>query len=191
MRLGWRSVWKPAVRIDSGGRASGAVWVASPNFDARPEGVPIDLLVVHGISLPPGKYGGEGIKQLFTNVLDCDAHPYFGQLRGLRVSSHFLVDRAGALVQFVSCNDRAWHAGVSSWRGRSRCNDFSVGIELEGVDDQAYADEQYATLVTLTRALCARYPIVDLAGHSELSPGRKTDPGTAFDWARYRANLRG
>ena len=179
------------MQIDLGGRASGAIWVASPKFDARPEGVLIDLLVVHGISLPPGEYGGEGIKRLFTNALDCDAHPYFGQLRGLRVSSHFLVNRAGALLQFVSCNDRAWHAGVSSWRGRSRCNDFSVGIELEGADDQAYADEQYATLVVLTRALYARYPIVDLAGHSEISPGRKTDPGPAFDWARYRSSLRG
>lgn len=175
--------------IDDAGRASGAIWIASPNFDVRPPNGAISLLVVHNISLPPGEFGGDGIVRLFCNTLDHAAHPYYETLRGLQVSSHFLVDRAGKLVQFVSCLDRAWHAGLSSWRGKDRCNDFSIGVELEGVDDQPYADAQYETLAYLTRALRSRYPISDLAGHSDISPGRKSDPGPAFDWPRYHRDL--
>lgn len=175
--------------IDEAGRASEAQWLASPNFDARPQGAEICLLVIHGISLPPGEFGGDGIVGLFTNSLDHSAHPYYDSLRDLRVSSHFLVGRDGALRQFVSCLDRAWHAGVSCWNGRERCNDFSIGIELEGADDLAYADAQYRVLAQLTRALRARYPIAGIAGHSEIAPGRKTDPGPAFDWPRYRASI--
>lgn len=175
--------------IDDFGRASGAAWIASPNFDARPPGDAISLLVVHNISLPPGEFGGDGIARLFSNTLDYAAHPYYETLRGLRVSSHFLIGRDGMLLQFVSCLDRAWHAGISSWRGRDRCNDFSVGVELEGVDNLSYADAQYETLALLTRALRLRYPIGDLAGHSDISPGRKTDPGPAFDWQRFHTLL--
>jgi AmpD protein len=164
--------------------------VASPNFDARPAGSEINLLVIHGISLPPGEFGGDGIVGLFTNSLDHSAHPYYATLRDLRVSSHFLVGRDGALRQFVSCRDRAWHAGVSCWNGRERCNDFSIGVELEGTDDQPYADAQYLVLAGLTRSLRARYPITDIAGHSEIAPGRKTDPGAAFDWQRYRGSIK-
>ncbi len=172
--------------IDELGRHREAIWIASPNFDARPSGMDISLLVVHGISLPPGEYGGDGIARLFTNTLDHAAHPYYATLGGLRVSSHFLVRRDGVLVQFVSCLDRAWHAGVSNWHGRERCNDFSIGVELEGLDDLPYTDAQYQALAALTRVLRARYPITDIAGHSEIAPGRKTDPGAAFDWPRYR-----
>jgi AmpD protein len=175
--------------IDEAGLACGAAWIASPNFDARPDGAKISLLVVHNISLPPGQFGGDGIVRLFTNRLDHAEHPYYEMLRDLRVSSHFLVERDGRLIQFVSCLDRAWHAGVSNWLGKERCNDFSVGVELEGVDDQPYADAQYETLANLTRALRSRYPICDLAGHAEISPGRKTDPGPAFDWNRYRTSV--
>ena len=175
--------------IDPAGLARGAVWIGSPNFDARPSGELISLLVVHNISLPPGEFGGEGIVRLFTNTLDCTAHPYYEGLRDLKVSSHFLIGRDGGVIQFVSCLDRAWHAGQSGWGGRENCNDFSVGVELEGVDDLPYTEEQYLILVHLTRALRARYPIADLAGHSDVSPGRKSDPGPAFDWARYRALL--
>jgi AmpD protein len=175
--------------IGNDGRHALAEWVASPNFDARPAGTKISLLVIHNISLPPGEFGGEGIFRLFTNTLDSAAHPYYATLSGLRVSSHFLVRRDGALVQFVSCLDRAWHAGVSSWCGRERCNDFSIGVELEGTDDHPYADAQYRALAELTRALRQRHPISDIAGHAEISPGRKTDPGPAFDWLRYRGLL--
>lgn len=170
--------------IDADGLAAGARFIASPNCDERPENVRIELIVMHNISLPPGQFGGEGIVQFFTNRLDAHAHPYYATLHALRVSAHFVVRRDGALLQFVPCGQRAWHAGVSSWRGRSRCNDFSIGIELEGSDDTAFADAQYATLTPLVRALCARYPIAALAGHSDIAPGRKTDPGPFFDWAR-------
>ena len=163
--------------------------VASPNHDARPRGATLDLLVIHSISLPPGEFGGPGIEQLFTNRLDPGAHPYFRAIAGLRVSAHFLIRRDGALIQFVACGKRAWHAGVSAWRGRERCNDFSIGVELEGADDRAFEDAQYAQLVTLTRALRARYPIADIAGHADIAPGRKTDPGPRFDWAHYRARI--
>ena len=142
------------------------------------------MIVVHGISLPPGEFGGEAIERLFTNRLDPGAHPCFATIAALRVSAHFLIRRDGALVQFVPCGRRAWHAGESAWRGRRRCNDFSIGIELEGADDIAYAPAQYATLGRLIRALRRRYPIADVVGHSDIAPGRKTDPGGAFDWKR-------
>jgi AmpD protein len=147
----------------------------------------IELIVVHAISLPPGEFGGTGIIDLFMNRLDRAAHPYYAAVADLSVSAHFLVSRDGALVQFVPCAMRAWHAGVSSWRGRTRCNDFSIGIELEGTDDVSFAQAQYAQLAALTRVLQARYPIADIVGHSEIAPGRKTDPGPHFDWRRYRA----
>jgi AmpD protein len=163
-----------------------AAQVPSPNFDDRPEDTPITLLVVHGISLPPGEFGGPGIVEFFTNRLDPDAHPYYAQVANLKVSSHFLIRRDGALLQFVPCGKRAWHAGVSSWRDHDHCNDFSIGVELEGTDESPYEAAQYTTLARLTRALCRRYPIADVAGHSDIAPGRKTDPGSGFDWVRYR-----
>ena len=170
--------------IDAAGRASTATQIASTNCDARPEDTPIALIVVHGISLPPGKFGGDAIERLFTNRLDPGAHPFFASIASLRVSAHFLIRRDGALVQFVPCGQRAWHAGESAWRGRPRCNDFSIGIELEGADDVAYTATQYTMLGGLVRALRRRYPIADVVGHSDIAPGRKTDPGRAFDWTR-------
>lgn len=158
----------------------------SPNADARPEGVDVELLVVHNISLPPGQFGGPFIGDLFCNRLDCDAHPYFSQLRTLRVSAHFVIRREGSLIQFVSTNDRAWHAGVSRFGERERCNDFSIGIELEGTDVEPFTDAQYQTLTLLTGALRRRYRLTDVAGHEHIAPGRKTDPGPFFDWARFR-----
>jgi AmpD protein len=172
--------------IDARGRASRATRIPSPNCDDRPHATPVTLIVVHGISMPPGEFGGDAIARLFTNTLDPAAHPAFADVAALRVSSHFLIRRDGALVQFVPCAKRAWHAGVSTWRGRERCNDFSVGIELEGTDAVPYASAQYATLARLTRALRRRYPIAGVAGHADIAPGRKTDPGPAFDWARFR-----
>lgn len=176
--------------IDDDGRASTALQVPSPNCDERPRDTAISLLVVHGISLPPGAFGGDAIERLFTNRLDPGAHPCFASVAALRVSAHFLIRRDGALVQFVPCRRRAWHAGESSWRGRSRCNDFSIGIELEGCDDVSYADAQYPMLARVVRALARRYPIADIAGHGDIAPGRKTDPGTAFDWTRLARLLR-
>ena len=170
--------------VDATGVVAAARQVPSPNHDPRPDDAAVRLVVVHGISLPPGCYGGDEIAALFTNRLDPAAHPYFEAIAGLRVSAHFLVRRDGALVQFVRCADRAWHAGASCWAGAGRCNDFSIGIELEGVDDERYEDAQYDTLVALVAALRARYPIEDVVGHSDIAPGRKTDPGPAFDWAR-------
>ena len=170
--------------VDASGVVAAATQIPSPNHDPRPDDAPIRLIVVHGISLPPGCYGGDEIAALFTNRLDPAAHPYFEAIAGLRVSAHFLVRRDGALVQFVRCADRAWHAGASCWAGVARCNDFSIGIELEGVDDEPYEDAQYDTLVALVAALRARYPIEDVVGHSDIAPGRKTDPGPAFDWSR-------
>jgi len=172
--------------VDRTGIVAAAAQIASPNCDARPEGEPISLLVVHNISLPPGQFGGNAIIELFTNRLDPDAHPDFGALAAMRVSAHFLIRRDGSLLQFVPCALRAWHAGASCWQGRERCNDFSVGVELEGTDRLPYADAQYAMLARLTRALRRRYPISDVAGHDQVAPGRKTDPGEAFDWARFR-----
>jgi AmpD protein len=170
----------------------GARQVSSPNCDDRPAGVLPVLIVVHGISLPPGQFGGPYIDQLFTNTLDPAGHPRFREIAGLKVSSHLLIRRSGDVVQYVPLHRRAWHAGKSSYRGRHRCNDFSVGIELEGTDDQAYTQVQYRRLSTVIRILrrgmpsLAKAPIV---GHSDVAPGRKTDPGLAFDWARLRALL--
>lgn len=177
--------------IDAAGHVAGVTQIASPNCDARPAGVTVDLLVIHNISLPPGEFGGAGIVDLFTNKLDASAHPYYREIAGLRVSAHFLVRRDGAVIQFVSTDQRAWHAGESNWRGRSRCNDFSVGIELEGADDSAFEDAQYAALGELTHALRARYGIADIVGHADIAPDRKTDPGPCFDWNRFRRLIRG
>lgn len=168
---------------------AGADWVASPNCDPRPDGADISLLVIHSISLPPGQFGGSDVANLFLNRLDPAAHPYFATIASLKVSAHFLIGRNGALTQYVPCELRAWHAGVSSWQGRERCNDFSIGIELEGTDDTPFEAAQYDTLAHLTRALFARYGSLDLAGHSDIAPGRKTDPGPHFDWARYRESV--
>ncbi len=174
------------MKIGDDGLLNAAEWHESPNQDDRPQGERIVLAVVHSISLPPGRFGGEDVIRLFTNRLDCSAHPYYEGLRGLRVSSHFLLRRDGQLLQFVSCNRRAWHAGESCWRGRPRCNDYSVGVELEGTDDLAYSDIQYTTLACLLRALAGRYPIENIVGHSDIAPGRKSDPGATFDWSRLR-----
>ena len=175
--------------IDQRGFANLARQVRSPNCDARPSGTAVTLAVVHGISLPPGEFGGEGIEQLFTNRLDPDTHPYYASIADLRVSSHFLIRRTGELVQFVGCSDRAWHAGSSLWKERAHCNDFSIGIELEGSDDIAYATAQYSLLARLLRALRRVYPLSDIAGHSDIAPARKTDPGPGFDWARLQRLL--
>ena len=166
----------------------------SPNQDARPDPTDVSLLIVHGISLPPGEFGGPWIDALFTNRLDLGAHPYFAQLAGLRVSSHLLIRRDGAILQYVPFDARAWHAGASRFEGRERCNDYSIGIELEGTDTLPYTDAQYAALAAATRALMQHYPAITtarIAGHSEVAPGRKTDPGPAFDWPRFRAGLAG
>lgn len=178
------------LRVNSDGLVTGAEYIASPNCDERPAGCAISLLVIHSISLPPGAFGGPGIVDLLANRLDPAAHPDYAGLAGLRVSSHFLVRRGGELIQFVPCAMRAWHAGESSWKGRGRCNDFSIGIELEGTGETPFTDAQYRKLADLTRALQARYPIADMAGHSDVAPGRKHDPGPHFEWARYRALLR-
>ncbi|HEX8957079.1 MAG TPA: 1,6-anhydro-N-acetylmuramyl-L-alanine amidase AmpD [Burkholderiaceae bacterium] len=175
--------------IDAAGWCAAAVRQPSPNCDARPEGMETDLLVVHNISLPAGKFGTPYIYELFSNRLDPAAETGFAELAGLRVSSHFLVARDGRLTQFVSTHERAWHAGLSSHRGRERCNDFSIGIELEGSDDTAFEDRQYSVLAGLTEALAVAHPLRWVAGHEHIAPGRKTDPGPHFDWARYRALL--
>ena len=161
----------------------------SPNFGPRPEGTAIDLVVVHSISLPPGVYGGNEVQLLFTNALDWDAHPYFQSIRGMQVSSHFYVRRDGALWQFVSCDDRAWHAGKSHWRGREDCNDFSIGIELEGLEGERFEQPQYEALSALAAALAQHYPIRHVAGHEHVAPGRKQDPGAQFDWALLQREL--
>jgi AmpD protein len=178
-----------AMEIDDEGWCRAAIRQCSPNFDARPSGTDVSLLVVHNISLPPGQFGGPCVAELFLNRLDCDAHPYFDRLRGLRVSAHFLIDRSGILIQFVSTHDRAWHAGVSSFCGRERCNDFSIGVELEGTDDTPFTEAQYESLAALTRALQASHPLNHIAGHEHIAPGRKTDPGPCFNWPAYRALL--
>jgi N-acetyl-anhydromuramoyl-L-alanine amidase len=162
----------------------------SPNCDERPPGVEPDLIVVHGISLPPGEFGGPWIDQLFTNVLPPDGHPYFAEVAGLRVSSHLLIRRTGEIVQYVPFQRRAWHAGASSWAGRERCNDYSIGIELEGADHSPYESAQYAMLARVIAVLCRHYPHLTperVVGHSDIAPGRKTDPGPAFDWPRLRS----
>jgi AmpD protein len=175
------------VKVGTNGWVSGMRRLTSPNCDSRPSGTAIDLLVIHNISLPPGEFGGQAVAQLFTNTLDTDAHPYFAQLKGVRVSAHFLIQREGEITQFVPCNKRAWHAGASMWHGRTACNDFSIGIELEGTDFLPFTDQQYAALIRLTRVLKRAYPIRETAGHSDIAPGRKTDPGHEFDWPRYLA----
>lgn len=171
---GW---WTVAQRIDS------------PNEGPRPAGEAVTLAVVHSISLPPGQYGGDAIERLFTNRLDWDAHPYFQQIRGAQVSAHFVIRRDGAPLQFVSCDRRAWHAGRSSWRGRANCNDFSIGIELEGLEGETFEDGQMRTLAALLQALRLRYPIADVAGHEHVAPDRKIDPGPGFDWAALQRLL--
>jgi N-acetyl-anhydromuramoyl-L-alanine amidase len=177
------------MKIGANGWLSGVRKIASRNYDSRPPGTAIDLLVIHNISLPPDQFGGPDIVNFFTNQLDTDAHPYFAQLKGVKVSSHFLIHRNGEIVQLVPCRARAWHAGVSSWQERTRCNDFSIGIELEGSDFVPFTDRQYGALARLTRRLQRQYPIQNIAGHSDIAPGRKTDPGPYFDWSRYRAAL--
>jgi len=162
---------------------------ASPNFGPRPAEACIDLIVVHSISLPPGQFGGNEVQNLFTNQLDVCAHPYFEQLRGLQVSAHFYIRRDGQLWQFVSCDDRAWHAGASEYRGRSNCNDDSIGIELEGLEGGLFEDAQYAQLASLCQDIRQRYPIAHVAGHEHIAPGRKQDPGPGFDWPRLASVL--
>lgn len=178
------------MKVGVHGWLSGLRRIVSPNCDARPHGVAVDLLVIHNISLPPGEFGGEAIARFFTNSLDTTAHPYYEHLKGVKVSAHFLIRRDGQIIQFVPCGKRAWHAGVSIWRGCPACNDFSLGIEMEGGDDTPFSDRQYAALVRLTRRLKRAYPIRDIVGHADIAPQRKTDPGHCFDWPRYLALLR-
>jgi N-acetyl-anhydromuramoyl-L-alanine amidase len=179
----------PGFAVDAAGWVSGARHLLSPNRDTRPPGARIELLLIHNISLPPGEFGTGHIERLFMNRLDPDAHPYFATLRGLRVSAHFLIARDGIATQFVGCVERAWHAGESVFEGRPRCNDFSLGIELEGTDAVAYTDAQYEALGRLGRALFAAYPVRAVRGHCDVSAPRKTDPGTAFDWPRLARAL--
>ena len=159
----------------------------SPNCDSRPEATAVELLVIHNISLPPGEFGGTAIVELFGNCLDCTRLPFYADLVDLHVSAHFLVDRGGRITQFVSCAERAWHAGASCFEGRARCNDFSIGVELEGTDQVPFEDAQYLALARLTDALRDAYPLRAVRGHSDIAPGRKTDPGPHFDWRRYAA----
>ena len=179
----------PAADLWSQGWYRFARRLDSPNFGPRPQGACVDLVVVHSISLPPGHYGGEEVQRLFTNTLDWDAHPYFGQIRGMEVSAHFYIRRGGELWQFVSGDQRAWHAGVSCWRGRENCNDDSVGIELEGLEGETFEPAQYESLAVLVAALAQRYPIAHVAGHEHVAPGRKADPGPGFDWACLQRQL--
>jgi AmpD protein len=174
------------------GLLEGVCYIPSPNCDERPAGMSPEVLIIHAISLPPGEFGGCGIEQLFCNRLDPSEHPYYGEIAHLEVSAHFLIRRNGEVIQFVPVHRRAWHAGRSCVEGRERVNDFSVGVELEGCDDHPFEDAQYAALAGLTRALMAVFPAITsqrIYGHSDISPGRKTDPGPHFDWARYRAEL--
>ncbi|MDO8962647.1 MAG: 1,6-anhydro-N-acetylmuramyl-L-alanine amidase AmpD [Methylophilus sp.] len=177
---GWISKENDAIQI---------AHIASPNHDARPD-CAIDMIVIHNISLPPCEYGGNGVIDLFTNQLNPDAHPYYAEIHMLKVSSHFFIRRNGSLIQFVSCLARAWHAGASKWQNRERCNDFSVGIELEGSDIDKFESAQYATLIQLIRALKLHYPIAHVVGHSDIAPGRKTDPGPYFDWETVNALIK-
>ncbi|MDP2031545.1 MAG: 1,6-anhydro-N-acetylmuramyl-L-alanine amidase AmpD [Thiobacillus sp.] len=172
--------------FDAEGWLTDARQLPSPNCDARPDGTAIELIVIHNISLPPGVFDGDAVIELFTNQLDWDAHPYYQSIRGLQVSAHFFIRRDGSLIQFVPCGLRAWHAGVSSWCERERCNDFSIGIELEGTDDLPFTEAQYASLLPLLQSLKQAYPIRAVVGHSEIAPGRKTDPGVCFEWERVR-----
>lgn len=182
----------PASRLRRTGRISQARWCPSPNFGPRPEGASISLLVVHNISLPPGQFGGDAIERFFCNQLDASAHPYFETIAGMAVSSHLLIRRDGSPVQFVSLLDRAWHAGRSCFRGQEECNDFSIGIELEGADDIPYTDAQYQALVHLSQMIMTAWPEITanrITGHNDIAPGRKTDPGPAFDWSHFRQML--
>lgn len=185
---------KDTLQIDAHGFCTAARQVPSPNCDERAAGVEADMVVIHNIHLPPGEPGttafaGDAIERLFTNCLDVNAHECFAELSNLRVSAHFLIRRDGELIQFVSCNQRAWHAGVSSWQGRERCNDFSIGIELEGSDFVPFTAIQYQVLQTLLLAIQARYPLQYVVGHSEIAPERKTDPGPFFDWEELPQSL--
>jgi len=177
----------PKLDLSPTGLVDRARFIHSPNQNARPEGLAIDLIVIHNISLPPNEYGGDGVIQLFTNSLDPDEHPYYREIYQRKVSSHFFIRRDGELIQFVPCNERAWHAGVSSWQGRDNCNDFSIGIELEGSDFEPFETAQYVTLLQLIDALKCAYPITSIAGHSDIAPGRKTDPGEFFEWDKLQS----
>lgn len=175
--------------LDAVGLLCGTEFVGSPNCDERPAGEEVSLVVVHAISLPPGEFCGDGVERLFTNRLDPAAHPYYAAIDGLRVSAHFFIRRDGRIVQFVPCGKRAWHAGVSSWQGRERCNDFSIGIELEGCDELPFEPAQYRQLADLVKVLARCYPVRSVVGHADIAPGRKTDPGPHFDWPHLRALL--
>ena len=175
---GWQNGWWAHARQ-----------LPSPNFGPRPAGMAVDLAVIHSISLPPEQYGTGCVQQLFCNQLDWDAHPYFQQIRGAEVSAHFLIERTGDVWQFVSCDDRAWHAGKSSFAGRENCNDYSVGIELEGIEGGLFEEAQYNSLLALLAALQEAYPIAAVTGHEDIAPGRKADPGAGFDWPRLRRAL--
>ncbi|MCG3200245.1 MAG: 1,6-anhydro-N-acetylmuramyl-L-alanine amidase AmpD [Gammaproteobacteria bacterium] len=181
------------MRLDrESGWVFGARHVPSPNHDDRPVGTSVNLLVIHGISLPPGRFGGDCVERFFTNALPPGEHPFFREIASMHVSAHLFLRRDGALLQFVSLHKRAWHAGVSSFLGRERCNDYSIGIELEGTDTVAYTARQYRRLATVGRLLMRHYPAITpdrMVGHSDVAPGRKTDPGPAFDWQRFRAAL--
>jgi AmpD protein len=174
------------ININQDGICDEAKFISSPNLDVRPSPDDISLIVIHNISLPPNQYGGNGVIELFTNQLNPDEHPYYAEIAHLKVSSHFFIRRDGELIQFASCNDRAWHAGASHWQGRERCNDFSIGVELEGSDFEAFEPIQYETLNTLIASIKARYPIQAITGHSDIAPGRKTDPGAYFDWSHIK-----
>ena len=169
-------------RIDDQGFIENLNKIQSPNFDCRPKNTDIDLLVIHNISLPPNQFGGNYIEDFFQNKLDLKKHSYFKTIKKLKVSSHFLIKRSGELIQFVSCNNRAWHAGDSSWKHKSNCNDFSIGIELEGTDHEPFEDNQYMKLINLIKCLSESYPISDIVGHNQIAPQRKTDPGPLFNW---------
>ena len=170
------------ITLDAQGHAAPARQIASPNWDERPDDCAIELVVIHNISLPPGEFGGDGVIELFGNRLDPAAHPYYREIHQLRVSAHFFIRRDGELIQFVPCAKSAWHAGVSEWQGRARCNDFSIGIELEGTDDLPFEPAQYAALNQLLQALYQAYPVRAVTGHSDIAPDRKTDPGPCFNW---------
>ncbi|MCE9632987.1 MAG: 1,6-anhydro-N-acetylmuramyl-L-alanine amidase AmpD [Methylophilales bacterium] len=177
----------PKLKLSPTGLVEGARFIHSPNQNARPDGLAIDLIVIHNISLPPNEYGSDGVIQLFTNCLDPNEHPYYREIYQRQVSSHFFIRRDGELIQFVPCNERAWHAGVSSWQERENCNDFSIGIELEGSDFEPFETAQYVTLLQLIDTLKCAYPITSIAGHSDIAPGRKTDPGEFFEWDKLQS----
>ncbi|POZ61211.1 1,6-anhydro-N-acetylmuramyl-L-alanine amidase AmpD [Chromobacterium alticapitis] len=187
-RLEYRPAEPPALELRADGWVKGALQLPSPNCDERSPGCVPELLVIHNISLPPYRYGGAGVEQLFTNRLDPAEHPYYQGIHQLRVSAHFFIRRDGQLLQFVPTGKRAWHAGVSSWRGREKCNDFSIGVEMEGCDFEPFSEAQYRMLAALSAALRKRLPLIAVTGHEHIAPGRKTDPGPFFDWARAQAD---